>query len=270
MSLKLGIYAVIRFVIPILPETAEQWSGFVLTLGVIGIFYGALLALMQINIRRLLAFAVISQTGMLIIGIFDFNKYGMEGSIILSIAFGLATAGMLLSIGMIYKRTHTAFIPRLGGMFDANAAIAILFVICALSTMVMPGTPGFDGIHFLIEGTIKGHGWVVSIAILLGNLLAAALLLRAFQLIFITAPKRFQGPYVFEQKSSSPPSLKNERIIAAVICTLIISIGVHTSPWVHVVDQNIKSISEFESISYGEQHTDTLVAPINTKDAQYE
>ncbi len=270
MSLKLGIYAVIRFVIPILPETAEQWSGFVLTLGVFGIFYGALLALMQINIRRLLAFAVISQTGMLIIGIFDFNKYGMEGSIILSIAFGLATAGMLLSIGMIYKRTHTAFIPRLGGMFDANAAIAILFVICALSTMVMPGTPGFDGIHFLIEGTIKGHGWVVSIAILIGNLMAAALLLRAFQVIFITAPKRFQGPYMFKHKSSSPPSLKNERIIVAVICTLIIGIGVHTSPWVHVVDQNIKSMSEFESLSYGEKHADTLVAPINTKDAQYE
>ena len=270
MSLKLGIYAVIRFVVPILPQTAEQWSGFVLTLGLIGIFYGALLALMQVNIRRLLAYAVISQTGMLIIGIFDFNKFGLEGSIILSIAFGLATAGMLFSIGMIYKRTHTAFIPRLGGMFDANAAIAILFVVSALSTMVMPGTPGFDGIHFLIEGTIKGHGWVVSIAILLGNLLAVGLLLRAFQLIFISAPRRFQGPYVYKTESSSPPSLKNERIIAAVVCTLIIGIGVHTSPWVHVIDQNIKSISEFESSSNGEQHLETLVAPINTKDAQYE
>lgn len=270
MSLKLGIYAVIRFIIPILPETAEEWSGFVLTLGLIGIFYGALLALMQINIRRLLAFAVISQTGMLIIGIFDFNKYGLEGSIILSVAFGLATAGMLFSIGMIYKRTHTAYIPRLGGMFDANFAIAILFVICALSTMVMPGTPGFDGIHFLIEGTIKGHGWVVSIAILLGNLLAAALLLRAFQLIFISAPKRFQGPFVYKKKSSSPPSLKNERIIAAVICTLIIGIGVHTTPWVHVIDQNIESIGEYETSSYSTQHTDTLAVPTNTKDTQYE
>ncbi|SEN68873.1 proton-conducting transporter membrane subunit [Nitrosomonas marina] len=85
VSLKLGIYGAMRFLIPLLPEVAEQWTWFVTTLGLIGIFYGALLALMQINIRRLLAFAIISQTGLLVIGLFDFNKYGMEGSILLSV-----------------------------------------------------------------------------------------------------------------------------------------------------------------------------------------
>ena len=268
IGLKLGIYAVIRFVIPFLPEVAEQWTGFVLILGLIGIFYGALLALMQINIRRLLAFAVISQTGMLIIGVFDFNTYGMEGSILLSLTFGLATAGILFAIGMIYKRTHTSFIPRLGGMFDSNAAIAVLFVVCALSTMVMPGTPGFDGIHLLVEGTIKGFGWIVSIAILFGNVLAAALLLRAFQQIFIAEPKRFQGPFVYSPKVSTPPSPKNEGIIAAVICTLIISVGLNTSPWIHMIDQGVSPMSELHSTSYYEQHSDTVLT--NTKDTEDE
>ncbi len=244
VSLKLGIYAVIRYLIPILPETAEQWSWLVLVFGLIGILYGALLALMQINIRRLLAFAVISQTGILVIGIFAFNRYGLEGSMMLTIAFGLATAGMLFSIGMIYKRTNTSMIPRLGGMFDANAGIAILFVISALSTIVMPGTPGFDGIHLLIEGSIKEHGWLVSIVVLIGNVLAAALLLRAFQQIFIASPKRFQGPFRYSPKPAMPASTINETIIVTVICSLLIGIGFHTSPWLHMIDQGAGSIKE--------------------------
>ncbi len=244
VSLKLGVYAAMRFLIPLLPEVAEEWTWFVVTMGLAGIFYGALLALMQINMRRLLAFAIISQTGLLVIGIFDFNKYGMEGSILLSATYGLAGAGMFLSLGMIYKRTHTAYIPRLGGIYDVNAAIAVLFVICALSTMVMPGTPGFDGIHLLLEGTIKGQGWLVSIAILTGNVLAVGLLLRAFQQIFIAAPKRYQGPFKSAMhKAATQPSPRNEWIIAIVICTILISAGMHTSPWLNIIDQNIQSIS---------------------------
>lgn len=247
VSLKLGVYAVMRFLIPLLPEVAEQWSWFVVTLSLIGIFYGALLAFMQINFRRLLAFAIISQTGLIVIGLFDFSTHGMEGGIILSMSFGLATAGILLSLGMIYKRTHTAFIPRLGGMFDTNAAIAVLFVICALSTMGMPGTPGFDGLHLLIEGTIQGQGWLVAIAILFGNVLTVGLLLRAFQQIFIAAPKRFQGPYVNTYHASSQPSPRNEWIITIAICGLLIATGVNSSPWLHIIDQNISSISSIHS-----------------------
>ena len=130
-GLKLGIYALIRYILPLVPGAAEQWAHFVVSLGLIGIFYGALLALMQINMRRLLAFAVISHTGMLAIGVFSFNDFALEGSILLSIAYGLATAGMLFSIGLIYERTRTSFLPRLGGLFETNSTIALLFLISA-------------------------------------------------------------------------------------------------------------------------------------------
>ncbi len=267
VSLKLGVYAVIRFLIPILPETSAEWSWLVLVFGLIGILYGALLALMQINTRRLLAFAVISQTGILAIGAFTFNIYGLEGSMLLSIAFGLAAAGMLFSIGMIYKRTNTSMIPRLGGMFDANAGIAVLFVVSALSTMVMPGTPGFDGIHLLIEGSIKEHGWLVSIVVLFGNVLAAALLLRAFQQIFIAAPKHSQSAYLEAQKSTTHTSPINETIIVAVICTLLIGIGLHTSPWLNIIDQGAGSIKEERhSINHEVHHVKNEVVSIINKD----
>lgn len=254
IGIKLSLYAVIRFILPVIPDIAMQWSWFVLLLGLTGIFYGIVLALMQINIRRLLAFSVIAHTGMLIIGVFDFNLYGLEASILLATSFGLAGAGLAYSIGMIYKRTHTAYLPRLGGMIDVSAALAFLFVVSALSTMGMPGTPGFDGIHLLIDGTIKNFGWTVSIAILIGNVLTAALLLRAFQQIFIAASKRYQSKVKPSFLSGIAPSVRNEGIIAAVICTLLIGIGFYTTPWLQIIDQNINSLSGYHHSATSSSH----------------
>jgi NADH-quinone oxidoreductase subunit M len=239
VGLKLGIYSVIRFILPMVPGVAEQWSGFVVTLGLISIFYGALLALMQINIRRLLAFAVISQTGMLVIGAFCFNVNGLEGSLLLSVAYGLATAGMLFSVGLIYERTRTAYLPRLGGLFDTNATLALLFLISALSTMVMPGTPGFDAAHLLVEGIIEEDGWLLAIAILLGNVMSAAFLLWAFQRAFMATPKRAAQPY-----SCAHHPVWIERFIAAVICLLLIGTGFYTTPWLEYIDQDAVAIEE--------------------------
>ncbi|WP_033411964.1 complex I subunit 4 family protein [Methylosarcina fibrata] len=239
VGLKLGIYAVIRFILPIVPGVAEVWSDFVLTLAVISIFYGALLALMQINIRRLLAFAVISHTGMLVIGLFCFNDYGLEGSILLSAAYGLATSGMLFSVGLIYERTRTAYLPRLGGLFDTNATIALLFLVSVLSTMVMPGTPGFDAAHLLVEGTIEERGWLLAVFILMGNVLAAAFLLWAFQRIFLATPKRSVQPV-----SSLRHPVRKERIIAVTVCSLLIGTGFYTTPWLKFIDQEVAAMGE--------------------------
>jgi len=270
VGLKLGVYALIRYILPMVPGVAEQWETFVLTLGLISIFYGALLALMQINIRRLLAFAVVSHTGMLVIGVFNFNELGLEGSLLLSSVYGLATAGMLFCAGLIYERTRTAFIPRLGGLFDSNTAIALLFLICALSTMVMPGTPGFDAAHLLIEGTIEEDGWLIAIAILVGNVLAAAFLLRAFQQIFITAPKRTKHPY-----HCSHHSVIKERIITLVICGLLIISGFWSTPWLKFIDQDAVAISLMYPMHNSQQDNKTAIpkiitAPLDDKDSRNE
>ena len=136
---------------------------------------------MQININRLLAFAVISHNGMLVIGLFTGNAHSLEGSILLSIAFGIASTGLILSSAFIHRVTGTAFIPRLGNLFEKNTAAALLFLLAALSTMAMPGTPGYNAAHVLLE---------TAIIILIGNVLAAAFLLRAFQQIFIADSRR--------------------------------------------------------------------------------
>jgi NADH-quinone oxidoreductase subunit M len=254
VGLKLGIYAVIRFILPLVPGVAEQWANFVLTLSLISILYGALLALMQINIRRLIAFAVVSHTGMLVIGLFSFNEYGLEGCLLLCIAYGLATAGMLFSVGLIYERTRTAFIPRLGGLFDTNSTIALLFLISALSTMVMPGTPGYDAAHLLIEGVIEEDGWLLAITILIGNVLAAAFLLRAFQQIFIATPKRVHQPY-----SSIHHPIRKERIITVVICSLLIITGFYSTPWLNFIDQEATDLGEHYPMHGAQQYINDAI-----------
>lgn len=263
IGLKLGIYAVIRFILPVLPGVAEQWEDFVVTLGFIGIFYGALLALMQINIRRLLAFAVISHTGMLIIGVFCFNDHGLEGSILLSLSYGLATAGMLFSVGLIYERTRTAYLPRLGGLFDSNTSIGLLFLISAFSTMVMPGTPGFDAAHLLIEGTIEEHGWFIAIAILLGNVLAAAFLLWAFQRLFMATRKRFKQP-----ARSIYYSVFQERIITVVICGLLFVTGFYTQPWLNYIAEEAEAIHEHYPVHGVHDTTKSVPATLDNKEEQ--
>jgi NADH-quinone oxidoreductase subunit M len=265
-GLKLGVFAVLRFILPLIPGVAEDWAGLVITLALISIFYGAIMALLQINIRRLLAFAVVSQTGILVIGLFCFNDFGLQGSIMLSIAYGLATAGMLFSVGLIYERTGTAIMPKLGGLFDSNLTLGMLFLVSALSTLVKPGTPGFDATHLIIEGTVEEHGWLLAIAILTGNLLAAAFILWAFQRIFLASSKRFTQPY----SSLHHPVLK-ERLITVVICTLLIGTGFYMRPWLRLVDQDAALITKgypiHSSMPHGHPEDEARPDPVQPEEA---
>jgi NADH-quinone oxidoreductase subunit M len=234
VGLKLGVYGIIRFILPIIPGVSEQWETFVLILGLISIFYGGSLALTQINVRRLLAFVALSHTGLIIIGVFSFNRFGLEGAYLLSVVYGLAAAGMFFSVGLVYERTRTSWLQRLGGLFDSHANLALLFLISILSTLIIPGTPGFDAAHLLIEGIIEEDGWFWAISILMGNVLAAVFLLRCFYKIFISVSRRSRFFYV-----NSPHFVREERIITVIICSLLIGTGFYTTPWLNMIARDI-------------------------------
>lgn len=236
-GLKLGVYAVIRFVLPLVPGAAEQLSDFAVTLGLAGIFYGAVLALMQINLRRLLAFAVVSHTGMLVVGAFCLNDNGLEGTLLLSANYGLASAGMLFSLGLLYNHTRTAMLPRLGDLFDRHIALALLFLVAALSTMAMPGTPGFDAAHQLLDGVIEAHGWLAAIAAATGNVLAAAFLLWAFQRVFL-------ADAILPLQNAATGFALYERTIAAIVCALLIGMSFYITPWLSYIDSAVDTVRE--------------------------
>jgi NADH-quinone oxidoreductase subunit M len=255
IGLKLGVYAMIRFIFPLVPGVAEQWANYVLILCLISIFYGALLAFMQNNAYRLLSFATLSHTGMLVFGVFSFNEHGLEGTLLLSLVYGLASVGMLFSISLIHEQTKTAIIHRLGDLFDSHTTLALLFMITALSTMIMPGSLGFDAGHLLLEGVIEEHEWGVSVTILTGHVLAAGFLLWAFQRMFLATSKRHI------HYSRNEKTINQERIIAFVVCALHIGTGLNSMPLLNMIDKDVvELVSQYPVHSSQQDATETSVA----------
>lgn len=229
IGVKIGIYGLMRFVLPLLPSAVLDWQNFVVGLGVAGIFYGAGLALMQLGLRRLLAFSAISQTGMLLVGVFTLDPQGLIGTLLLSVNFGLAASGLLFATGLVHRRAGSTLLPRLGGMFETMPLLGLTFLIAALSTMAMPGTPGFDAAHLLLDGAIGANDWGIAAAVAIGNVLTAAFLLWSFQRIFLAERKHPAPP------RPGLPLTRPEWLLASVLCLALLSIGFHTEPWVALV-----------------------------------
>ena len=241
LGLKVGIYALIRFVMPLLPEAVIQWHEFIVTFAVAGVFYAAVMAMMQVNLRRLLSFAVVSHTSVLIIGLFSLNQTAFEGAILLSINFGLATSGLLFMTGFVFWRTHTMLLTKLGGLFDYIPFIGIAFLISGLSIVGMPGTPGFDAAHLILEASIHRFGALITIAAALGNVVAAGFLLWAFQRAFLS-PK----VGTWNQRAIKPAS-RSEVILAAMIILTLLTTGFYTEPWLGLIENSMHGLGELYS-----------------------
>ena len=241
LGLKVGIYAMIRFVLPLLPDAVIQWHEYVVTFAVAGVFYAAIMAMMQVNLRRLLSFAVVSHTSVLIIGLFSLNQIAFEGAILLSINFGLATSGLLFMAGFVFWRTDTMLLKKLGGLFDYIPFIGIAFLISGLSIVGMPGTPGFDAAHLILEASIHRFGALVTIAAALGNVVAAGFLLWAFQRAFLS-PKIG----TWHQRAIKPAS-RSEEILAAMIILILVTTGFYTEPWLGLIENSMHSLGELYS-----------------------
>jgi NADH-quinone oxidoreductase subunit M len=145
----------------------------VVAFAVAGVFYAALIAFQQTNLRRMMAFAVISHSSLIAIGIFSLDHAALQGAALLAINFGLATTTMLFMIGFVYRRTHTSDLTALGGLFDRIPFIGITFLIGGFAIVGMPGTPGFDAAHLVLEGAISRLGALVTVAAALGNVVAS-------------------------------------------------------------------------------------------------
>lgn len=237
LGLKVGIFGLLRFVFPIMPETVYAWHKIIIIFAVVGIFYAALLAIRQINLRRLMAYAVISHTGILIIGLFTLHKEGFAGGIMLAINFGLAISGLLFMIGLVWKRTNTASIQRLGGIFQFMPMVSIAFLISGLAIAGMPGTPGFDAVHLVLESAISEFGALVTIAAALGNVVAAGFLLFAFQKAFLS-----QASGDTSHWDTSPAEL-TERLMAMIMIVVIIAMGFFSELWLSLFDHAVNNLS---------------------------
>jgi NADH-quinone oxidoreductase subunit M len=190
--LKMGTYGYVRFAIPLFPEATMQFTPFLALLAVIGIIYGALVAMMQDDVKRLVAYSSVSHLGFVMLGIFALNLQGISGGILQMISHGVSTGALFLIVGFLYERRHTRLIADFGGLSKVMPVFATVFMIVTLSSVGLPGTNGFVGEFLILIGAFEGGLRVFAVVATFGVILAAVYMLWMFQRVMmgkVTNPK---------------------------------------------------------------------------------
>jgi NADH-quinone oxidoreductase subunit M len=216
--LKIGAYGLIRFDLGLFPEASRYFADLVQILALIGIVYGAVVALMQTDLKRLIAYSSVSHLGFVVLGIFAFTRYGMTGSVLQMVNHGLSTGALFLLVGMLYERLHTRNLDEMGGMASVTPKLAGMFLFAALSSLGLPGLNNFVGEFLVILGSFASNPLYGSIAAS-GVVLAAIYLLWAYQ-------RMAQGP-VSERSANHPDVSVREYALIAPVLVAILVLGVY-------------------------------------------
>lgn len=183
VMLKMGTYGFMRWVIPLFPEASEHWAWLFLVIGVVGIIYGALVAMVQPDVKKLVAYSSVSHMGYILVGLFVFNSYGMHGGLYQMLNHGISTGALFLLIGMIYERTHSREISKYGGLAGVLPIYTIFFFIITLSSIAVPMTNGFIGEFLILLGTYQAYPIFGYFAVS-GVVLGAVYMLWMFKRVF--------------------------------------------------------------------------------------
>jgi NADH-quinone oxidoreductase subunit M len=225
--LKIGAYGLVRFNLTLFPEASSYFRTLILVLAVIGIVYGAVVALIQVDIKRLVAYSSVSHLGFVILGVFAGTLQGMSGGVLQMVNHGLSTGALFLIVGMLYERTHTRDLGRLGGLAGRLPVLAGFFLVVALSSLALPGLNGFVGEFLILVGT-----FVVSepfaIAAATGVVLSAIYLLWAYQ-------RAMHGELRPEHRGHRDLSLREYAILVPVTAA-IVAIGVYPKPFLDRIE----------------------------------
>ncbi len=190
--LKMGTYGFIRFAIPLFPVATLKFTPFLALLAVIGIIYGALVAMMQDDVKKLVAYSSVSHLGFVMLGIFAMNLQGMSGGILQMINHGISTGALFLIVGFIYERRHTRLIADFGGLSKVMPVFATIFMIVTFSSIGLPGTNGFVGEFLILVGAFESELRIFTVFATTGVILAAVYMLWVFQRVMmgkVTNPK---------------------------------------------------------------------------------
>jgi NADH-quinone oxidoreductase subunit M len=216
--LKMGTYGMIRFCLPLFPGASRRAAGWVATLAIIGIIYGALVAMVQPNLKKLVAYSSVSHLGFVVLGIFAFHSISMQGAVYQMLAHGISTGALFLLVGMLYDRRHTFEISEYGGLATPMPKLAAFFLFVALSSLGLPMLNGFVGEFLVLLGTYQRHwGWASWAA--LGVILSACYLLWSYQRVFF-------GEITREKNRTLPDASAREKWILATMAVVTLWMGI--------------------------------------------
>jgi len=221
VMLKMGTYGLLRWTIPLFPEASEYWAWLFMLVGTVGIVYGALVAMVQTDIKKLVAYSSVSHMGYIILGLFAFNHYGIAGGLYQMLNHGISTGALFLLVGMIYERTHSREISKYGGLAAVLPLFTISFFIVTLSSIAVPLTNGFVGEFLILLGTFQAHPGFAYVAVS-GVVLGAVYMLWMFKRVFFGE----QGELVKDEHHPLTDLNLRELVVLAPLVLMIFWMGV--------------------------------------------
>src|SRR5436189_3767497 len=232
--LKMGTYGFVRFALPILPDATKQLILPIVILSIIGIIYGALVSLVQKDMKKLVAYSSVSHLGFVMLGMFALNPMGLKGSVLQMINHGISTGALFLLVGIIYERRHTRLIADYGGLAKQMPMYAALFLIAALSSMGLPALNGFIGEFTILLGVAnRSIVWAVFGAV--GIVLGAAYLLWLYQRVF-------WGPLDNPPNQNVRDLNRRELALLVALVACMVWIGIYPKPLFDMIDKPVEYI----------------------------
>jgi len=200
VMLKMGCYGLIRFCLPLFPNAARQSGNWIITLAIIGIIYGALVAMVQPNMKRLVAYSSVSHLGFVVLGIFSFSQQGADGAVYQMLNHGISTGALFALVGLLHERGHTLEIKHYGGVATAAPWLAVAFMITSLASIGLPSLNNFVGEFLVLQGAALSYfPWAVWAAI--GVILSAVYMLWFYQRLFFGKMPEAVKAHVYDLKA---------------------------------------------------------------------
>ncbi len=238
--LKMGTYGFMRFAMPLFPYAVMEYMPYISALAVIGIIYGALVAMVQPDMKKLVAYSSVSHLGFVMLGLFALNAQGVQGALLQMINHGFSTGALFLIVGMLYERRHTRMIADYGGIAKVTPMLFVFFLVVTLSSIGLPGLNGFVGEVLIMVGAwsnqFMDRSIYFTIAAATGVILAAIYMLWMFQRVMY-------GPVKNEKNQNLEDLSPREIAVLAPMILFIVWIGVYSQPFMKTMEASVRDFN---------------------------
>jgi NADH-quinone oxidoreductase subunit M len=234
--LKMGTYGMLRFCLPLFPQASRDLAPYISVLALIGIVYGALVAMVQPDMKKLVAYSSVAHMGFIVLGIFAFNMNGVEGAIYQMCSHGVSTGALFLLVGTLYERRHTRLISDFGGLATSLPVFSTVFLIITLSSLGLPMLNGFVGEFLIIVGSFHVSAVYGALAAF-GVVLAAVYLLWMYQRVFF-------GEVTNPKNQNLPDLNAREKLIVVTMILVVLWMGVYPNPFLRRLDRSATWVLE--------------------------
>ena len=241
IMLKLGAYGFLRFSMPIAPDAAREWAWLMITLSLIAVIYVGLVAMVQKDMKKLVAYSSVTHMGFVTLGFFIFNDLGVSGGLVQMIAHGFVSAAMFLSIGVLYDRVHSREIASYGGVVNTMPKFAAFALLFSMANCGLPGTAGFVGEWMVILGAVKANFW-------LGFAAASALIFGAAYTLWMFK-RVYLGPVTNENVKALVDINAREFLMLSLLAVAVLYMGIYPKPFTDVMDTSVAQLLQHVALS---------------------